>query len=124
MPTPISISVGNIKLKASLNDSPTAVAIAEHLPIKSSGQRGGDEIYFSIGVQAELESDASAVVQPGDLAYWPPGSAFCIFWGPTPASNGDEVRAASEVNVIGSIDDDLSQLGQVDSGSPVLIEKI
>ena len=123
VPTAIKISIGEIQLKASLNDSPTALAIIENLPIKSSGQRWGDEIYFSINVQADLEPDASDVLQPGDLAFWPSGNAFCIFWGPTPASIGNEVRAASPVNLIGSIEDDLTLLARVNSHTPVRIEK-
>ena len=65
----------------------------------------GHEFYFDIGVQADQEPDASDVVDVGDLAYWPPGMAFCVFFGRTPASHGNEVRAASPVNVVGRIDD-------------------
>ncbi len=53
----------------------------------------GDEIYFAIPVSLK-EDGPRATVEVGDLGYWPPGRAFCIFFGPTPASRGDEVRAA------------------------------
>ena len=89
----IRISVGELELGASLTASATASAIWEALPLARSVNTWGDEFYFDIGVPAELEPGARDVVEVGTLAYWPPGQAFCIFFGPTPASQGDEVRA-------------------------------
>ena len=108
MATNITITAGDVKLNAQLNDSPTAAAIAATLPINGNGQRWGKEIYFEIPITAELESDARDVLKPGELGYWPTGNAFCIFWGPTPASHTDEIRAASPVNIIGKVNGDLS----------------
>nr|HID59942.1 hypothetical protein [Desulfobacterales bacterium] len=102
MPKRFKIKVGRIEIEAELNDSKTARLIWDALPIENSFNTWGDEIYFSIPVQAELE-DAKEVVQPGDLGYWPPGGAFCIFYGRTPASRGDEIRPASPVNVVGKV---------------------
>src|SRR6476646_2918964 len=96
----IRITAGPVSATAALNDSATAQAIWKALPIEASGSTWGDEIYFGIPVQQD-EEDAKAIVEVGDLGYWPPGSAFCIFFGPTPASRGDEVRPASPVNVVG-----------------------
>jgi len=101
----IKISVGGIEAYAELNDSETAKAIWEGLPFESQGSTWGDEIYFSIPVKAKPEN-AKSVVDAGDIAYWPPGSAMCIFWGPTPASHGDEIRPASPVNVFGRLTGD------------------
>ena len=98
----IKISVGGVEAYAELNDSETAQAVWEALPFESHGSTWGDEIYFSIPVKAEAENP-QAVVEAGDIAYWPPGSAFCIFWGPTPASHGDEIRPASPVNIFGRL---------------------
>jgi len=98
----IKISVGGIEAYAELNDSETAKAVWEALPFESQGSTWGDEIYFSIPVKAKSEN-AKSVVDAGDIAYWPPGSAMCIFWGPTPASHGDEIRPASAVNVFGKL---------------------
>ena len=122
MPKAIRITVGEIQIGAELNDNPTAKAIAETLPIKSKVRRWGEEIYFSIPVTSELEDDSRDVVEAGELGYWPTGSAFCIFFGPTPASRGDEIRAASAVNIIGKVKDDLSQLPDVPEGADVSVE--
>jgi hypothetical protein len=122
MPKQIRITAGNVQLEAELNDSPTAKSIAEALPIKAKGNRWGEEIYFAIPVEAGLEEDARDVLEAGELGYWPTGRAFCIFFGPTPASQGDEIRAASAVNIIGKVKGDLSTLPGVPDGAEVLIE--
>lgn len=106
---------------AELNDTNTASAVWDALPIQANGSTWGDEIYFKIPVDAELE-DGQKVVELGDLGYWPPGQAFCLFFGPTPASKGDEIRPASEVTVIGRISGDTGPLKGVASGSTVVIE--
>ena len=118
----IMITAGEVKVGAELNDGPTARMVAEALPIKARGNWWGEEIYFEIPVEADLESDAREVLEAGELGYWPTGNAFCIFFGPTPASRGDEIRAASAVNIIGKIKGDLSQLPGVANGAEVLIE--
>jgi uncharacterized protein len=119
----IRIQAGKTLVEAELNDSPSAQAIASALPIKGKAQRWGEEIYFTIPVEAELDPDAREVVQMGDLGYWPPGKAFCMFFGATPASSGDEIRAASEVNIVGKITGDLKGLTRVPNGAPVIITK-
>ena len=124
MPKQIKITAGQGQVEAELNDRPTSRAIADALAIKAKAQRWGGEIYFSIPVTAELEEDAREVLEPGELGYWPTGAAFCIFFGPTPASHGDEIRAASAVNVIGRVKGDLSQLWNVPDGADVSIDAI
>jgi hypothetical protein len=118
----IRITAGAVAAEARLNDSKTAGAIWDALPIEAKGQTWGDEIYFDIGVTAPPEQ-ARDVVDVGDLAYWPPGQAFCIFFGRTPASRGDECRAASPVNVVGKIVGDARVFTKVRSGSRVTIER-
>ena len=118
----IRITAGPVSAEARLNDSKTAGAIWDALPIEAKGQTWGDEIYFDIGVTASAEK-AREVVDVGDLAYWPPGQAFCIFFGPTPASRGDECRAASPVNIVGKIVGDARVFTKVRSGSRVTIER-
>ena len=120
----ILISSENIEIEAELNNSQTAEKIWELLPIEGRANTWGDEIYFSIGSKIALEKDSSEVVSMGDLAYWPPGEAFCIFFGATPASYGDEVRAASSVNIFGKITGDAKILKKVRSGVKIRIEKI
>jgi len=119
----IRIKAGPVTAQAVLNDSPTAGKIWEALPIEASGDTWGDEIYFGIPVKAPLEKDAKEVVEVGDLGFWPPGHAFCIFFGPTPVSRGSEVRPASAVNAVGRIAGDAKVFKKVPSGSKVRIEK-
>ena len=118
----IRITVGKITSDAVLNDTKTAAAIWEALPLSIPGQTWGDEIYFGIPVKARPEN-ASEVVEKGDLAYWPPGSAFCIFYGPTPASQGDEIRAESPVTVFGRVLGDPTVFKPVRSGTTVRVER-
>ena len=118
----IRITAGGLQVTAVLNDSITADMVWSALPIEASGSTWGDEIYFGTPVQAE-EEDACEVVDLGDVGYWPPGQALCLFFGPTPASRGDEIRPASPVNVVGKIEGDSEVLKQVKSGSRVVVEK-
>jgi hypothetical protein len=120
---PIRIILGDLILDAQLNDSPTAQKIWEALPLETSFSTWGDEIYFSIPVAMELESDAQELVESGDLGYWPSGNAFCIFFGPTPMSSEGEIRPASAVNMIGRIADDAAQLKERMSEKLIRVEK-
>jgi hypothetical protein len=122
MPQKIEIFAENVQVEAELNDGPTAKKIISKLPIEALAQRWGGEIYFSIPVTAELESDSREVLKAGELGFWPTGNAFCIFFGPTPVSQGDEIRAASAVNIIGKIKNDWSGLWDVSSGSNIVIK--
>ena len=118
----VIITAGDVSLVGVLNDSKTADAIWEALPLEEEGRRWGDEIYF--GIPVRLGSiDGQEVVEVGDLAYWPPGNAFCIFWGPTPASRGHEIRPASPVNVFGKIKGDAAAFAAVRSGAKVRVER-
>ena len=119
----IRIQAGEVSLAAELNDSVTATAVLNALPIKAAGNRWGDEIYFAIPVREKLSPEARADVELGDLGYWPPGKAFCIFFGPTPASDGNQPRAASPVNLIGRVLDDVAPLKDVPDGANVRIVK-
>lgn len=119
----ITITVGGATVSASLNDTNAAARIWNALPIDASANTWGDEIYFSIPVEAE-EEDGRDVVELGDLGYWPPGNAFCIFYGRTPLSRGDEIRPASPVTVIGRVDGSLSAFKQASPGDSVRIERV
>ena len=123
MPKRIKITAGSLVVDAELNDTRTASAVWDALPIQANGSTWGDEVYFRIPVEAELES-GQELVELGDIGYWPPGQAFCLFFGPTPASQGDEIRPASEVTVIGKIIRDSGVLKGVSSGISVLIEPV
>lgn len=119
----IKITAGPVSQEAELNETSTAEAVWNALPISSTARTWGDEIYFEIPVSCP-EEDPKPTVQKGDLGYWPPGSAFCIFFGPTPVSTGDEIRPASPVNLIGRILGDPTEFKQVRAGDKIRIEKV
>ena len=119
----IRITAGPVSAEARLGDSKTARAIWDALPLSAKGETWGDEIYFSIPVHLKEESPKD-VVEMGDLGYWPPGNAFCIFFGPTPASRGAEIRPASPVNVFGRLAGDPKVWKKVRSGTAIRIERL
>lgn len=108
----IKIKSGDIEVEAELNDTETAIKIYEALPLTGMINRWGQEVYFSIPVYIDEEKDSKEEVGIGDVAYWPTGNCFCIFFGKTPASKNNEPRAASKVNVFGKI-----------LGNPTIFEK-
>lgn len=118
----IASAVGKIAAELLEENPKTGEAIWSALPIEGKANRWGDEIYFSIPVNVGLEK-GQEVVSIGDLAYWPPGKAFCIFFGPTPASRGNEPRAYSPVNVFAKIAGDVSVFRKVKDGDKIRIEK-
>jgi hypothetical protein len=101
----------------------TTKALWDALPIDARANTWGDEIYFSIPVHHE-EENSKETVELGDLGYWPPGNAFCIFFGPTPASRGDEIRPASPVNVFGKVDGDPAVFKKVRGGAKIMLERV
>ncbi len=119
----IIISAQGVSAKALLHDNATADAIWKALPIQGRVNRWGEEIYFSIPVSLKEAGDARDELQMGELGYWPPGKAFCIFFGPTPASRGNEIRAASKVNVFGRISGDAKVFTKVADGAVISIKE-
>ncbi|MBI3027703.1 hypothetical protein HYY70_06355 [Candidatus Woesearchaeota archaeon] len=119
----IKINFGNFSAVAELKNNLTAKVIYNALPMEASANRWGDEIYFPISVKLDTEQDAKEVVEAGDVAYWPEGSCFCIFWGITPSSKGNEIRAASKVNVFGRIKCDANIFKNVKNGDLIILEK-
>lgn len=115
------VEFAGFSVRARLLDTPTAAAFRQKLPFTSSVNRWGEEIYCSTPVTAKLEPGAREVVERGEIGYWPPGKAMAIFFGPTPASHGDECRAASPVNVFARIEGDLTRLPSVKDGSEVTV---
>jgi len=119
----IRILVSDLKVEAELNDSKTAQSVWEALPVEAKASLWGEEIYFAIPVKAGLEAGSREVVSAGELGYWPTGHAFCIFFGPTPASQGNEIRAASAVNIIGKVLGDPKAFLKVKDGAKVTLER-
>jgi hypothetical protein len=119
----IVIIAGSLRVDAELNDSETAELIWRSLPVEGTVNTWGDEIYFSIPTKADQEGQARDTMERGELGYWPPGNAFCIFFGPTPMSTGDEIRAASPVNPIGTIPGDPEVFKEIEAGMRIRVER-
>lgn len=120
----ITITAGDVALPAELNNSPTARQILEALPLTGNANIWGDEIYFEIPVMASQAKDARVEMEIGELAYWPVGQAFCIFFGPTPVSLDQRPRAYSPVNVVGRVLGDATLFRKIAAGSPVCLERV
>lgn len=123
MPTSIQIQIAGQTFHAELNESETAQQVLAALPLTAQVTRWGDEFYFAIPVHLPEAADAQAEVEIGDLAYWPPGNAFCIFFGPTPVSHGREPRAYSPVNRFGRLCSDSSRLSTIANGATIRVSR-
>jgi len=121
-PRKVRLSAGVVAAHATLNDTNAAQKVWDALPMEFRVSTWGDELYGSIPMDLALENPQEVVLE-GDLAFWPPGHAFCIFFGPTPASRGDEVRAASDVTVFGHVEGDPTVFRAVQSGTRVKVEQ-
>jgi uncharacterized protein len=118
----IIIKAGQIRAEAELNDTITAAAVWAALPIEGRAEFWGEEIFFAIPVKMDLEN-GQEIVQVGDIGYWPPGSAFCIFFGETPVSSKSEIRPASAVTVVGRVKGDATVFEKVILGARVLVSR-
>ena len=119
----ILITISNLSVSAELNNSVSADKIWEALPLSGSVNVWGDEIYFEIPVSLKEVSDAQQEVEIGTLAYWPPGSALCVFFGKTPVSTSDKPKAYSPVNILGLVDGDSKVFKIVEAGDQIVIDK-
>lgn len=105
-----------------LSDTPTAKNLLAALPCTSSANTWGKEVYFSVPVHAELEPDAKQVVDPGTICFWVQGSSLALPFGPTPASQGDECRLVTDVNVLGKLEGDPNVLGSIRDEDEIHVE--
>ena len=100
----IKITINQLEFEATVYENEGAAQLLESLPLSFSMSRWGDEYYGSIPTEIYEGDDSRDVLEIGEIAFWPPGNAFCIFFGPTPMSEGSEPRAASDVVPLGMID--------------------
>ena len=124
MPTPITIAIDDTVLEAELNDSDSAKALLERLPLSVRMSRWGDEYYGDVGKKLDVRParDAREDMEGGELAFWIPGNALCVFFGPTPASDGEKPRAASPVNPVGRVSGDVTVLRSLGSSIVLRVE--
>jgi len=120
----IKIQIEDLSVEAEVYDSPTGEAILAALPLEARVNVWGKEIYFDVPISMELETNAREIVDVGDTGYWPAGPAFCIFFGPTPVSQGAEPRAYSPVNIFGKVKGDATVLNQVADGASIKVTAI
>ena len=118
----VLITCGRFEFEAELYDTKTVQMLVNDTPLKGQANIWGDEIYFPVSFTAELEQDAMEEVEVGSLAYWPPGKAFCIFFGPTPVSTSSKPKAYSPVNIIGKIHGNLEDLRLVSPGEAIKVD--
>jgi hypothetical protein len=109
---------------ARLDDTPTARALVAALPIQARANTWGDEVYFETGVDVTLEPEARQVVDPGTVCFWVEGKALALPYGPTPASHGDECRLVSEVNLVGTLEEDAQVLASVRAGDEIAVTAV
>ena len=120
----IKILFENFFLEGELFQGKTPDKLLKTLPVEESVNLWGDEIYFTVAINENLDESAKEVVDKGDIGFWPEGPALCFFFGPTPISPPDKIVPASAVNIVGHIDGDLSKLKTVKNGEKVRIEII
>lgn len=118
----IKIITPQVEMEAELLENESAEAIWNNLPLEGKVNTWGDEIYFGIPLQLEAESAVSSVNE-GDIAYWPEGTSFCIFFGKTPISTENEIKPASPVNVLGKLLGDPKEWKKVPAGEEIKLEK-
>jgi hypothetical protein len=120
----IKIISGSVEILAEVLNTPTADIIFNCLPIKSSANTWGDEIYFSAPVQVEHEPEAKDIIEPGEIAFWVEGSCIAIGFGPTPISQGNEIRLAAKTNIWAITKDNVKKLSSVNAGDTIRVEKV
>ena len=120
----IKIISGSVEILAEVLNTPTADNIFDCLPIESNANTWGDEIYFSTPVQVAREPEAKDVIEPGEIAFWVEGSCIAIGFGPTPISQGNEIRLAAKTNIWATTKDNVRKLSSVKAGDTIRVEKI
>lgn len=120
----ILIKLDDIQIKAELNESITADKILDSLPIESVGNLWGEEVYFRTDIVSQIDETAKVAVEIGDIAFWPPSNAICIFYGKTPVSTETEIKPASAVNIIGKVISDIECLKQLKDGAEIKVTRL
>lgn len=93
----------------------TIDTIVRKLPVEGRAALWKEEVYFEIPVKIG-EEKAKPTVETGDIAFWPMGSALCIFYG--------QSQPYSSVNILGKITKNLEIFKQVKSGATIKVEQL
>ena len=120
----LKMTIGGVEITVELFDTPTAGALHQALPFSSVARTWGEEVYFDTPVRTEPEADARDIVEAGEMAFWLAGSAIAIGFGPTPVSQGDEIRLASPCNIWGRAVEDVRGLLHIRNGASITVEAI
>jgi hypothetical protein len=120
----LKMTIGGVEITVELFDTPIAGAIHQALPFSSVARTWGEEVYFDTPVRTEPEADARDIVEAGEMAFWLAGSAIAIGFGPTPVSQGDEIRLASPCNIWGRAVEDVRGLLHIRNGASITVEAI
>lgn len=118
----VRVTVEKLSFAVHLNDTESAAALRQALPLAGTVSLWGQEIYFQAPVRVQTADPVIETVEVGTFAYWPPGEALCLFWGPTPASTDSRPRAASPVILLGRFVPDAAALNQVRPGTTIRIQ--
>ncbi len=120
----LRMTIGSVEITAEVFDTPTADALYDSLPFTSTARTWGEEVYFATPVAVAKEADAKAVVEAGELAFWVEGDSIAIGFGPTPISEGAEIRLAAPTNIWGRAVDDVRALNAVRDGDSIRVERL
>ena len=112
------------ELILNLRDTLTAKLIYDSNPFTSTVKKCGEEIYFETTINAELENNARAVVEFGEIAFWNGGSAIAIGYGKTPISKENEIRLISPCNIWADSDFKKDYIEKIKENEIVKIEKL
>jgi hypothetical protein len=119
----IIIQIGNQTYEADLYEGKGPTAFYNSLPLEIRMSRWGDEFYGSCSAPVKEDNTLRDLYEEGEIAFWPPGNAFCIFFGPTPASSDSRPRMASPGIPLGKIKGNTAGLRQLGSSVKATIKK-
>lgn len=102
-----------------LRNTPTSAKLVAALPCTAHAHTWGEEVYFTLPVEAALEQNARQVVEPGTVCFWVEGASLALPYGATPIAQKGESRLVTKCNLLGKIDGDPRALAEIRDGDTV-----